>query len=44
MAEHFRRDRSALVLDVQRLEERLHQAGGLRDAVAAVMKRLLGQP
>jgi REP element-mobilizing transposase RayT len=42
-AEHFRRDRSTMVRDVQRLEERLDQARGLRDAVAAVMKLLPAQ-
>ena len=44
MAEHFRRDRSTMVRDVQRLEERLDQSRGLRDTVAAVMKRLPGRP
>ena len=43
MAEHFRRDRSTMVRDVQRLEERLDQSRGLRTTVAAVMKRLPGQ-
>lgn len=43
MAEHFRRDRSTMVRDVQRLEKRLDQSRGLRDTVAAVMKRLPGQ-
>ncbi len=40
MAEHFRRDRSTLVRDVQRLEERLDQTSELRNTVVAIMKRL----
>ncbi len=40
MAEHFRRDRSTLVRDVQRLEERLDQTRELRNTVVAIMKRL----
>jgi REP element-mobilizing transposase RayT len=43
MAEHFRRDRSTLVRDVQRLEGRLNQTRELRNTVVAIMKRLPGQ-
>jgi REP element-mobilizing transposase RayT len=43
MAEHFRRDRSTLVRDVQRLEGRLDQTRELRNTVAAIMKRLPAQ-
>jgi chromosomal replication initiator protein len=40
MAEHFRRDRSTLVRDVQRLEQQLVQNRELRSTVAAITKRL----
>ena len=43
MAEHFRRDRSTLVRDVQRLEARLDQTRELRNTVAAIIKRLPAQ-
>jgi len=43
MAEHFRRDRSTLVRDVQRLEGRLDQTRELRNKVVAIMKRFPAQ-
>ena len=43
MAEHFRRDRSTLVRDVQLLEGRLDQTRELRSTLVAIMKRLPAQ-
>ena len=40
MAEHFRRDRSTLVRDVQRLEQRLDQTKELQNTLVAITKRL----